>query len=204
MEITQCTKILKKDKKFTDSNIQTQKENATETRKKSFKLMRRRKKAQNEQEHEIRIIQLAENSPIPFGKFLQASEARKPCQACPVVLQNHFTNLLSKVEVTFLPSDIPNDHYYLRTCAEYNRILDNPISPNEICLSIKSINPKKSAGLDNISAKTLRKSMLPTYQLIFCLFNRALDNAECPQLWKTAKLLPFYKRKDSKFDSNSY
>ena len=43
-----------------------------------------------------------------------------------------------------------------------------------------------------------------TYQIIFRLFNSALHNAECPQLWKTAKLIPIDKRKGSNFDPNSY
>ena len=160
--------------------------------------MCRRKKAQYEREHETHIIQLAENSPNNFWKTLKSKRSQKAiCQACPLILQNHFINLLSKDEVTFLHSDIPNDHDYLRTCAEYNRTLDNPNTLNEICLSIKNINPRKSAGIDNISAKALRMSMPLTYQIIFCLFNSAFHNAECPQLWKTAKLIPIYKGKGS-------
>ena len=98
--------------------------------------MCRRKKAQYEQEHETRIIQLVENSPNNFWKILESKRRRKAiCQACPVILENQFTNLLPKDEVTFLPSDMPNDHDYLRTCAEFSRIPDNPISLNQICLS---------------------------------------------------------------------
>ena len=165
--------------------------------------MCRRKRSQYEQDHETRIIQLAENSPNNFWKLFKSKRSHKAiCQACPVILQNHFTNLLSKDEVTFLPSDIPNDHDYLRKCAEYNRILDNPISLNGICLSIKNINPRKSVGIDDNSAKALRMSMPFTYEIIFCLFNSAFHNAECPQLWKTAKLI--YKGKSSIFDPNSY
>ena len=166
--------------------------------------MCRRKKTQYEQEHETRIIQLAENGPKNFWKIFKSKRSQKAiCEACPVILQNHFTDL-SKEEVTFLPSDIPKDPDNLQTCADYNRTLDNPITLNEICLSIKNIHPRKSAGIDNISAKALRMSMPLTYQIIFCLFNSAFHNAECPQLWKTAKLIPIYDGKVSKFDPNSY
>ena len=73
-----------------------------------------------------------------------------------------------------------------------------------MCLSIRNINPRKSAGIDNISAKSLRMSMPLTYQVIFCFLNSAFHNAECPQLCKTAKLNPIYEGKGSKFDPNSY
>ena len=69
---------------------------------------------------------------------------------------------------------------------------------------IKNIKPTKSAGIYNLSAKALRMSMPLAYQIIFCLFNSAFHNAECPQLWKTTKLIPIYKGKGSKFDPNSY
>ena len=69
---------------------------------------------------------------------------------------------------------------------------------------IKNINPRKSVGIYNISAKALRMSMPLTYQIIFSLFNSAFHNAECPQLWKTTQLNPIYKGKGSKFDPNNY
>ena len=159
--------------------------------------MCRRKKAQYEQEHETRIIQLSENSSNNFWNILKSKRSQKAiCQACPLSLQNHLTNLLSKDEVTFRPSDIPNDHDYLRTCSEYNRILDNPISLNEICLSITNINPRKSAGINNISAKALRMSMSLTYQNLLPIQK---CNSQCrmptTNFGKVLSSFPFIKEK---------
>ena len=155
------------------------------------------KESQYEQEHETRIIQLAENSPNNFWKIFKSKRSQKAiCQACPVILQNHFTNLLSKDEVTFLPSDIPNDHDYFRTSAEYNRILDNRISLNEKCLSIKNINPRKSAGIDNISAKALPMSMPLTfgrYSFAFSIVPFTKQNA--PNFGKLLSSFSFKKEK---------
>ena len=43
-----------------------------------------------------------------------------------------------------------------------------------------------------------------TYQIIFRLFDSAFHNVECPQLWKTAKLIPIFKGKGSNSDPNNY
>ena len=75
-------------------------------------------------------------------------------------------------------------------------------TPASICLSIKSIDNKKSTGPDSISIKMLKVTLPYILNLLTDMFNRILSDGIYPSLWKTARVVPIFKTGDKNVASN--
>ena len=78
------------------------------------------------------------------------------------------------------------------------RIYLTPVHSDELIKEIKSLNPKKSNGPDNISAKII--DLLKIYQKNV---NRAIEKCEYPVQMKMAKVIALYK-KVKRYEANNY
>ena len=82
-------------------------------------------------------------------------------------------------------------------------ILDNPITPEEICNQIDRMKANKSCGPDGIPPGVY-KLLTPSWiLLITSLFNLIFTSAAYPVSWSKAKLFMLFKRGNRK-DPNNY
>ena len=83
-------------------------------------------------------------------------------------------------------------------------VLNRPFNGDEIMKFVKDLKNNKAAGIDEIINEFIKCSiefMLPLY---IKLFNRVLDTGEIPDDWLTGMIIPIYKNKGSKEDTNNY
>ena len=98
-----------------------------------------------------------------------------------------------------LASKIPHNNTHF---SEYlpqqqnNTIFFHPTNEDEIIKTVNAFKSKKSSGYDGISTKLLK-------QIIYCIvsplehvFNLSLSTGTCPDLLKTAKVVPVFKKDD--------
>ena len=61
---------------------------------------------------------------------------------------------------------------------------------------MKTLNPKKATGCDQIPAKLLKHVSLQMSPLISNILNKALDEGTFPNIFKKAEVIPVYKKSD--------
>ena len=70
-------------------------------------------------------------------------------------------------------------------------------------LALKSLDPNKATGHDQIPARVLRDGASVLAAPIARLINTVIDNAGVPAEWKVAEICPIFKR-DDEFDKSKY
>ena len=79
----------------------------------------------------------------------------------------------------------------------------NLLSMAETELILKSLDPNKATGHDQIPARVLRDGASVLAAPIARLINTVIDNAGVPAEWKVAEICPIFKR-DDEFDKSKY
>ena len=79
----------------------------------------------------------------------------------------------------------------------------NHVSMAEIELILKSLDPNKATGHDQIPACVLRDGASVLAAPIARLINTVIDNACVPAEWKLAEICPIFKR-DDEFEKSKY
>lgn len=87
---------------------------------------------------------------------------------------------------------------------------DTPITPDghlftnyySVATVIKSLNNKKSAGPDKISNFLIKKLSQPIIMILTRIFQACLLLKYFPTAWKTAKIIPFFKKGDKRDPGN--
>ena len=79
----------------------------------------------------------------------------------------------------------------------------NLLSMAETELILKSLDPNKATGHDQIPARVLRDGASVLAAPIARLINTVIDNACVPAEWKVAEICPIFKR-DDEFDKSKY
>ena len=69
--------------------------------------------------------------------------------------------------------------------------------------TLKSINPNKAVGPDNIFAKNLKLAQGSAIQGLLEVFKRSMDCCKFPQQWKESLVTPVFKKGNS-LDPNNY
>lgn len=77
------------------------------------------------------------------------------------------------------------------------------ISEEFVVNSIKQLKPNKAIGLDKISARLLKDSVEVIAPVLTSLFNMSLETSAFPSIWKSARVVPLFK-KGSKQDPSNY
>ena len=85
-------------------------------------------------------------------------------------------------------------------CVVVARFEFNHVSTAEAELILKSLDPNKATGHDQIPARVLRDGALVLAGPIARLINTVIDNACVPAEWKLEEICPIFKR-DDEFDS---
>ena len=80
--------------------------------------------------------------------------------------------------------------------AEFNTNLE------EVDLLCKEINPMKSSGIDELSAKLCKDAFLVLGQQLVHLFNSSLLSGIFPNKWKVGKIIPIFKGGDRESVNN--
>ena len=77
------------------------------------------------------------------------------------------------------------------------------VHPDTIESVVKNLKNSKSAGLDNIDTQILKMSLPYILPAITHIINLSIDCGQFPSNWKTAKIIPLYK-KGNQLDPKSY
>jgi len=77
------------------------------------------------------------------------------------------------------------------------------VSEKETLEMIRSLNPNKAMGPDEISPRLLKKCGHELAPSLTKLFNLSLEKGQFPALWKIANVIPLYKKGDPS-DANNY
>ena len=78
----------------------------------------------------------------------------------------------------------------------YTRMADIKISTQGIESLLKKLNPHKASGPDQLKPivlQTLHKELAPILQVIF---QKSIDQAQLPNIWKEASVSPIFKKGD--------
>ena len=90
---------------------------------------------------------------------------------------------------------------YLQNPSQHSLVLSR-ITEKEIILEIKNLDPTKSPGQDDFTAKFLKVSATTVAPILCDIFNLSIQRGEYPDILKIAKVLPIFKKGDSKLTSN--
>ena len=105
-----------------------------------------------------------------------------------------------------LKSRIPNDgdDYKRYLSQSVNKtIFITPLHSDELIKEIKSLNPKKFSGPDNISAKIINLCPNIFAEHLRKIFTRAIEKCEYPVQMKMAKVIALCK-KGKRYEANNY
>jgi hypothetical protein len=70
------------------------------------------------------------------------------------------------------------------------------ISNGDIDFALKKLKPKRSAGPDHIPAYILKETGSELTNVLCFIFNLSIDSGSFPQVWKTSKVTPIFKKGD--------
>ena len=146
-----------------------------------------------------KLRDLQNKNPKQYWKLLQGKK-KEHIDVPLETFKDHFANLAVEAE----DADI-ND---LNVDNEFNEldtsILNQPFSEDEIRKFVKNLKNNKAAGIDGILNEYIKCTidlMVPLYNK---LFNQVLNTGEIPEDWLTGLIIPIYKNKGSKCDTDNY
>lgn len=124
----------------------------------------------------------------------------------PLLISNsfnkHFTNIADKIRNKIPPT---NKHFsnYLKN-SNPNSFFFSPVDTEEIVKVIKTLNISKSNGPNSIPSKLLVNVVNKISPALTKIINISFQTGTYPDLLKTVKVIPVYKKKDSPLDINNY
>ena len=118
------------------------------------------------------------------------------------VLNNFFSSIGPKLASKFQTKD---DNSFMKFMGESNErsMFLHETNPNEVQKLIENLKIKKSAGFDELSAKFLNICAPYISEPLSIIFNASIVNGIYPDLLKTARVTPIYK-KGTKSDPSNY
>ena len=112
---------------------------------------------------------------------------------------NYFENAAKNLHDTII-TDPDRHKQYLEPDKEAWEFTD--VTEHEVLKVINSLKPKTSNGIDGISNKLLKLSKFKILKPITKLFNKSLNEGSFPTHFKTAKVIPIYKKGDNELMTN--
>lgn len=82
--------------------------------------------------------------------------------------------------------------------------LNCPITDTEISKCIKKLKNGKSSGVDEMINEYIKSTEIILLPLYVKLFNKILDEGKIPEEWVIGLIVPIYKNKGDKMDTNNY
>lgn len=92
----------------------------------------------------------------------------------------------------------------IKSNKNYPMFLLNPVTTIEIKQVINSLKNSNSVGYDNITTKFVKDATESLLQFITYLINLSITNNSVPEIWKTAIIVPIYKKADDKTNPANY
>ena len=115
-----------------------------------------------------------------------------------VILNSFFHSVFITEDTSSLPE---MDNIFTGT--ENDTLKIEEISENDVAKHLRNLDPNKSTGADQISARLLRECQNELVLPLKLLFNRSLQEGLVPSLWKCANVTPIFK-KGSKSEASNY
>ena len=145
------------------------------------------------------LRKLHRHKPQEYWKLLNNADCSKKTE--PLIpmaeFENHFKNLNLS---TSAAEDFDLNKIDLATIQEFN--LD--FTFDEVIANIKALKNNKSAGDDYIINEFLKNCPQDFVELIVKLFNLILRTGHVPEEWSIGLIVPIFKKKGSKFDTDNY
>ena len=69
-----------------------------------------------------------------------------------------------------------------------------PVTEEEILYHLRNLNPSKSTGMQGIPIKIIKPASILLAPMLTKLFNIAIEQATFPAIFKTAEVVPVYKK----------
>ena len=74
----------------------------------------------------------------------------------------------------------------------------------DVTAKLQRLNSDKSAGPDGIHPKLLRSCAVAVAEPLSMIFTSSFESGEVPEDWRTAVIVPFYKKKGLRSDPTNY
>ena len=163
--------------------------------------------------HEINISRQSKTNPKKFYQYVRSKKTVKDkigplkdvnnmfvseCKNMATILNNFFHSVFITEDITSLPS---MENIFARPDNEKLKV--DEISENDITKYLRSLDPNKSTGADEISARLLRECQDELVLPLKLIFNKSLREKIVPNQWKCANVTPIFK-KGNKCEAGNY
>ena len=162
---------------------------------------------------EISISQQSKTNPKKFYQYIRSKKKVKDkvgpikdvnnrlvsdCRNMAEILNAYFHSVFITEDTSSLP-DI--NSMFTRPVNETLKV--NEITENDIAKYLKNLDPNKSTGADQISARLLKECQDELILPLKLLFNKSIQNGSVPSFWKCANVTPIFK-KGNKCEAGNY
>ena len=101
------------------------------------------------------------------------------------VLNTYYHSVFTRDDATAPPPDFP-----IKT---EERIVDVFLTDEIVEEKLRQLNPKKAAGPDGVESRVMKECAVELAPILHGLFRKSLDEAEVPDRWKEAEIVPIHK-----------
>ena len=121
----------------------------------------------------------------------------------PDIMNDYYINVAKdigqnqNIDITEHPSIIE-----IKQHSEGNNFQFHYTTREDVLEILKTLNPKKTTGCDQIPAKLLKHAFFQIAPVILNIINKALDVGTSPNIIKKAEVIPVYKKSDKLNKSN--
>ena len=125
----------------------------------------------------------------------------------PLEVANKFNNFFAGIADNIrdsLPNSTKNFKEYLPQRGPVHSFRFHPTGIYEILAVLKKLKSKASSGLDGISTKILKVLPNNFIEALSYVFNLSMEHGYFPTKFKSAKIIPIYKKKGSRKDEANY
>lgn len=162
---------------------------------------------------EISISQQSKTNPKKFYQYIRSKKTVKdkvgPIKDVNSRLVSDSKNMAEilnsffhSVFITEDVSALPNVNYMF-TRSENEMLKIDEITESDIVKHLRKLDPNKSTGADQLSARLLRECQDELLLPLKLLFNKSLQERSVPNLWKCANVTPIFK-KGNKCEAGNY
>ena len=119
------------------------------------------------------------------------------------IFNNYFTTIADDIRKTIPKTKNKYFKDFLHNSPQ-NSFFFNAITNNEVIRTIKSLDPNKSSGPNNIPNKILNLLLIDISDILTKIFNLSFETGKFISLLKIAKVIPIFKNKGSDSDVTNY